>query len=123
MLFPGNDGLAGCASYVKAVVPVGARIIVSTTSRALENGMANNYQEPEIFFYSKRYGWSLPADWHTVEKVVEFQRGGAAYFVIYSKRLLDDNPTLASYLKNNSTQLGPGIESGCAIYRFTHPIE
>jgi 4-amino-4-deoxy-L-arabinose transferase-like glycosyltransferase len=118
MLFPGNDSLLRCASYVKELVPVGDRIIVSTTSHTLVNGIPNNYQEPEIFFYSRRYGWSLPADWHTVGKVVEFRKDGAAYFVIYSKQLLDNNPDLANYLENNSTQIGPGIESGCAIYRF-----
>jgi 4-amino-4-deoxy-L-arabinose transferase-like glycosyltransferase len=121
MLFPGNDDLLKCADNVKRLVPQGDRIIVSTISRALGNGIENNYQEPEIFFYSKRYGWSLPADWFTVEKVIEFRKEGAAYFVVYSKNLLDNSPSLVNYLAGNSTQIGPGIESGCAIYRFLPP--
>ena len=66
---------------------------------------------------------SLPADWHTVEKVDQFRKAGANYFVVYSKKLLDNNPALDIYLNNNSAQIGPGIEFGCAIYRFSHPIE
>jgi 4-amino-4-deoxy-L-arabinose transferase-like glycosyltransferase len=118
MLSPGNDGLLKCAAEVNKLVPRGERILVSTTSNALSNGIENNYQEPDIFFYSKRYGWSLAAEWHTLEKVLEFRRAGATYFVIYSKALLDKNPSLTDYLKSNSTQIGPGIEAGCGIYRF-----
>jgi hypothetical protein len=118
MLTPVQDGLAQCASYVQALVPSGDRIVASTTSVADDNGVANNYQEPQIFYYSQRYGWSLPADWHTAEKIIEYRNAGAHYFVIYDRELLENNPALRNYLKNNSIQVGPGIEYNCAIYRF-----
>lgn len=71
-----------------------------------------------IFFYSHRYGWSLAADWHTPQKVEQFHQAGAAYFIIYSKELYRSSPELASYLNENAEQIGPGIESGCAIFQF-----
>lgn len=118
MLTPPQDLLAQCAAYVQAVVPPGELIVVSTTSVAMDHGVPNNYQDPQIFFYSRRYGWSLPADWHNAEKLIELRKAGADYFVIYSKELLDANPSLADYLKSYSEQIGPGIDSGCAIYQF-----
>jgi hypothetical protein len=119
MLTTGNDSLYECAGYVKEVVPSNERIIVSTASVAFENGIPNNYQQPHIFFYSKRYGWNLPADWHTSERLEGYRNLGAGYFVIYSKELFDNNPSLVDYLDHNSTQIGPGIDANCAIYRFS----
>lgn len=119
MLTSGNDNkFYVCAGYVKELVPSSERIIVSTPSKAIVNGIPNNYEEPEIFFYSKRYGWSLPADWHSPEKLAEYRSLGATYFVIYSKDLLENNPPLTDYLERNSIQIGPGIEDGCAIFKF-----
>ena len=121
MLSTGEDSLYACASSVNALVPADELIVVSTTSTALVNGIANNYQEPQIFFYSKRYGWSLPADQHTPEKLAEFRELGADFFVIYSNDLLEGNPRLGDYLDSNATQIGPGIAAGCGIYRFESP--
>lgn len=123
ILLTGEGSLAQCGTVVKEVVPADARIIVSTTSYALDNGIPNNYQEPQIFFYSQRYGWSLPADWHTVEKLVEYRNDGASFFVVYSERLLNSSPAFTEYLDNNSIQVGPGIERGCAIFAFVQPME
>lgn len=107
-----------CGTFVNKLVPEGVHIIVSTTSLALEHGIPNNYQEPTIFFYADRYGWSLPADRHSPEFLEDYRKKGAEYFVIYSRELLDANPTLARYLESNATQVGPGVEAGCGIYRF-----
>lgn len=123
MLYSGEDNFYICADYVKEIVPVEERVIVSTTSPAFDNGVPNNYQEPQIFFYSRRYGWSLPSDWHNVEKLVEYRTTGASYFVIYSNDLLVRNPDLANYLDENSVQVGPGIDKSCAIYQFSSPLE
>ena len=72
-----------------------------------------------IFFYSDRYGWSLPADWHSPAKIEEFRKEAARYFVIYDGRLLSEHPELVAYLTAEAEQIGPGIENGCAIYRFS----
>jgi hypothetical protein len=96
-------------------VPEDSRIIVGTESVANENGTPNNYQEPNIFFYSHRYGWSLPADWYTPDKVEEFRRDGAAYLIMPDDHIV---AALTDYLRENTAQIGPGVESGCGIYRF-----
>lgn len=113
----GQD-LADCGVQVAKVAPPDTKIIASTISQAIDNGVANNYQEPQIFFYSDRYGWSLPADWHTPEYLEKYRKEGAAYFVIYNQSLYNDNPALADYLKKNAQQVGPGVDHGCGIYQF-----
>jgi 4-amino-4-deoxy-L-arabinose transferase-like glycosyltransferase len=118
MLRATNNDLIGCAGLVKQFVPEDAHLIVSTTSPAIINGASNNYQEPVIFFYSHRYGWSLPRDWHIPQKIEAFRQAGATHFVIYSQELYRASPELANYLKKNAEQIGPGIEAGCAIFQF-----
>ena len=121
MLFTGYSNSYRCAGYVRELVPPNERIVVSTTSFAIEDGIPNNYQEPQIFYYSQRFGWSLPADRHTPEKLAEYHKLGADYFVMYSQDLLESNPLLDTYLQDNSTQMGPGLDKGCAIYRLRRP--
>ena len=118
MLATQPNRLVKCATTVEKVVPKEARMIVSTTSFAQDNGVPNNYQEPTIFFYSHRYGWSLPGDRHEPETVEELRRAGAGYFVIYSQELYRASPDLVAYLNANAEQIGDGIEAGCGIYRF-----
>jgi len=115
--------LIHCAEAVKRMVPEGTRIVVSTTELALENGVPNNYEEPNIFFYSDRYGWSLPADRHDPDLLEKYRKMGAGYFVIYSRELLEANPRLAHYLETQCTQVGPGIEAGCGIYLLGKKVE
>ncbi len=115
LLVPVAQPLAECAKSVAYLVPEDSRIIVGTESVANENGTPNNYQEPNIFFYSHRYGWSLPADWYTPEKVEEFRRDGAAYLIVPDDHIV---PALTDYLGENATQIGPGVESRCGIYEF-----
>jgi hypothetical protein len=118
MLAYDDPVLRDCSAQVAALVPEEAHIIVSTTSGADDNGTPNNYQEPQIFFYSHRHGWSLPADWHTPEQVREYVREGAEYLVIYDQELYQNSVAFANYLEANAQQIGPGIDDGCGIYRF-----
>ncbi len=115
LLVPVAQPLAECAKSVAYLVPEDSRIIVGTESVANENGTPNNYQEPNIFFYSHRYGWSLPADWYTPDKVEEFRRDGAAYLIMPDDHIV---AALTDYLQENTTQIGPGVESRCGIYEF-----
>lgn len=117
-LKPNEEILWECSQNVMQVVPENAKVIVSTTSASEDNGVPNNYQEPNIFFYSHRYGWSLPANWHTPEKIASYHQSGGQYFIMYSQDLYQSNPQLVRYLDQNARQIGPGIENGCAIYRF-----
>jgi 4-amino-4-deoxy-L-arabinose transferase-like glycosyltransferase len=94
-----NAALIQCAYEVRAVVPHDSSVIISTVDFARStDGIENNYQEPIIFYFSHRYGWSLPAEQHTPEQVDAYVRLGASYFVIYSEELLAEHPTLSQYL-------------------------
>lgn len=117
-LTPYQEPLWQCSQSVAEVIPEGALVIISTTEASEYKGVPNNYQEPNIFFYSHRYGWSLPADWHTPEYIAKYREKGGQYFIIYSQDLLQSNPQLADYLNQTAQQIGPGIENNCAIYQF-----
>ncbi len=122
LLQSGDQTLYRCGLEVAKMVPKEARIVVSTTSREIEeDGTVNNFQEPDVFFYSERFGWSLPADKHNPELVRKFQQDGARYLIITDTALLDDNQALADYLKTNSRQIGPGPEKKCGIYELISP--
>ncbi len=96
-------------------------MIVAATiemSRDPKSGVPNNYQNPVLFFYSRRHGFSLPADRYTVASVKGLQRDGAAFLIVASEKLYRSNIELAHYLDEHATQVGPGIGAGCAIYRL-----
>lgn len=123
LLQPVAQPLWDCAQAVIAHVPDNALIIVSTTSTADAppgniDGSRNNFEEPNIFYYSHRYGWSLPADWHIPDLIEQYRARGAQAFIITEQSLLLDSPGLLTYLQQNTQQVGPGIEQGCGIYRF-----
>lgn len=118
-LFKSENGqLVDCAKQVAALVPENHLIIASSAYLSIDRGVPNNYQDPEIFYYSHRYGWSLAADQHTPEMLDKYRQEGGQYFVIYSQSLYNANPALVQYLEQNTTQIGPGIEKGCAIYQL-----
>lgn len=118
----GENGWArqeiNCAAQVQSVVPDNSLLIISSPVESEYADRPRNYQDPTIFFYSHRYGWSLPADWHTPDKVEAYHQAGAAYFVIADGPLLESSPTLVSYLEANSVQIGPGIAAGCGVYQL-----
>ena len=117
-VIPEEGYLMECGYRVAQVVPEDSLIIVSTLSASEYDGVANNYQEPNVFFYSHRYGWSLPADRHTPEHLATYREEGGQYFVIYDQELYNANPSLVSYLDQNAEQVGPGVADGCGIYRL-----
>jgi hypothetical protein len=118
MLNVQNDVRITCAAQVAELVPSDALIIASNDSFSIDGNVPNNFEEPTLFFYSNRYGWSLPVDWYQPERVQAYRQDGANYFIIYNQHGYRDNPALVEYLKTNATQIGPGIENYCGIYEF-----
>jgi 4-amino-4-deoxy-L-arabinose transferase-like glycosyltransferase len=117
----GNDIFFTCASWVQKVVPADSLIVVSNPYTSIDDqGIPNNYQEPMVFFYSQRRGWSLPTDWMNPEKFEELRQLGAKYYVILDRdqHLLEANPGLLNYLDANFNQIISGFESACQIYQF-----
>ncbi len=115
---PTGEVLATCGRMVAERTPEGSLVVVSTTSEADAHGTPNNYQEPQVFFFADRHGWSLPSDRHTPETVEQLRLEGASYFVAYDASLMRARPRLGAYLESNAEQIGEGIESHCAIYRL-----
>jgi 4-amino-4-deoxy-L-arabinose transferase-like glycosyltransferase len=112
-----------CAAWVQKIVPAESLIIVSNPYPSVDKqGIPDNYQEPTIFFYSQRHGWSLPADWMNPEKFEELRQMGAKYYVILDRdqHLLAANPGLLEYLDANSSQVNSDSESACRIYHFAN---
>jgi hypothetical protein len=117
------EDLIACATWVQQLVPPENRIIVSTTGRAEVMDIPgvpifDNYQDPKMFFYSQRHGWSLPGDWLAPGKIEEYRREGAGYYVVFDRNLMLAHPDAVDYLAANSRQVGPGSDAGCGIYQF-----
>jgi hypothetical protein len=120
---PEWEFLTSCAEHVQRLVSTDEYMIVSTFEYSVDidnSKVPNNYQEPVLFFFSERYGWSLPPDWLSASKIEEFRKQGADYYVILDrdKYLLDRRPDVLDYLNTHARQIEPGMEYGCRIYSF-----
>jgi hypothetical protein len=112
---PPNDEVA-CGVTVGGLVPPGARVIVVSSDREWHDGIPNNYQDPIVFFYADRFGWSLPTDGLTIERVERHRREGASYLVAPVPALIDSAPDLTSHLAHTARVVRPG--ESCRIYAF-----
>jgi len=107
-----------CADVVAAAVPNDDRIVVSSTYSSKDDGYDANFQEPMIFFYSGRRGWSLAADRHDPEHLDALRAEGARWFVMYDEGLSASSPAFMAYLARQSTQVGPGIAEQCGVWHL-----
>lgn len=111
-----------CARQVQQIVPEDSLMVVSSPYPSVDGqNIPNNYQEPMVFYYSQRRGWSLPTDWMRPEKMEGLRRMGAKYYVILDRDLplLGMNPGLLDYMEQNLNQVNAGTESSCRIYQFS----
>ncbi|WP_433290593.1 ArnT family glycosyltransferase [Pseudonocardia sp. CA-142604] len=114
---PDRSGVFGaCATQLDAVSDPGELVVVSTTSRTIEDGVTNNYQEPIVFFLADRRGWSLPADKHTPESVQGLRAAGARFLVVGDPQLVPAGGPLAGWLADNAGQIRSSAQDGCAIW-------
>ncbi|TNE52037.1 MAG: glycosyltransferase family 39 protein [Deltaproteobacteria bacterium] len=117
MLGTPQDPRMKCARVVRSVVPKRARVVVLSSSEAIDYGVPNNYQDPFVFFYSRRYGWSLPLDrWH-VRYLQPKTKRGASYLVVPQPKLLRRFLSFQSYLKTQRKIRVPA-EARCHIYKL-----
>ena len=114
------DDVVACGHFVRQVVPVGDLIIVSSTSPQLDHGVENNFQDPTVFYYAQRNGWSMAADHHEPALVAQWQQQGARWLVI-SPAMLDAHPALRSAV--NVAQRVPPPQGrpapSCDVYRLS----
>jgi 4-amino-4-deoxy-L-arabinose transferase-like glycosyltransferase len=119
---PDQAGVFGvCATELDAVSAPDDLVVVSTTSRTTDGGVANNYQEPVVFFLADRKGWSLPADHHTPEEVEALRTAGARFLVVGDPQLVPSDGPLANWLSNNARPMRTTEQDGCAIWDLTTP--
>jgi len=111
-----------CAIQARTLIPSSAKVIVSTTSSTLDEGVPNNYQEPTIFYVGNFTGWSLAADQHTPQQVEQYRTEGATYLIMFSRELVQASSQLMISLERNTSQIGPGIERGCAVYQLNKSL-
>jgi hypothetical protein len=122
MIQNGNE-FTLCASQVKVLIPADRLIIVSTSNYSYDTqspSLPDNFQEPEIFYFSQRRGWSLPADWLSEGKFEEFRQKGAGYYIILNSDyyLINKNPGILNYVDSNFNQINPSTQTTCRIYQF-----
>ncbi|MFR9802698.1 ArnT family glycosyltransferase [Pseudonocardia sp. RS010] len=117
---PDQAGVFGtCATELDAVSAPDDLVVVSTTSRTVEDGVTNNYQEPVVFFLADRKGWSLAADNHTPDNVDILRAAGARFLVVGDPELVPPGSPLAGWLADNTRQLRSTEQDGCAIWDLT----
>ncbi|WP_197040392.1 ArnT family glycosyltransferase [Pseudonocardia halophobica] len=110
-----------CAIALDAVSTPSDLAVVSTTSRTVEDGVTNNYQEPVVFFLADRKGWSLAADRHTPEEVARLRDAGARHLVVGDPQLVPPGGPLAAWLAENARRLRTGERDGCSVWDLAAP--
>ena len=107
-----------CARALDALSTPADLVVVSTTSSSVEDGVANNWQEPVIFYLADRRGWSLAADQHVPSVLASDQAAGAKFFVVDDADLLPASGALAAWLGENATQRRSSAADGCGIWEL-----
>lgn len=118
LLADDNTVLTACAAATAGLVPGGDLVVVSSPYASTADGYDVNYQEPVLFYFSGRRGWSLAADRHDPERLEALIDDGARWFVAYDRGTLDAAPALTDWLDAEAEQVGPGIEDACGVWRL-----
>ncbi len=69
--------------------------VVGTDRLTRDGDVANNYQEPIVFFLADRKGWSLAADQYALALLASYRQHGARFFANPDPDLLPAGSTLA----------------------------
>jgi Dolichyl-phosphate-mannose-protein mannosyltransferase len=108
--------LAVCARELAAVSAPGELAVVATTSPAIDHGVPNNYEEPQVFYLADRKGWSLPADRHDPALLAEYAGSGARWFVEPAPALLAPGGPLTTWLGGHARQVRTVATDGCDLW-------
>ena len=117
-----HSGVFGvCGAQLRSLSAPTDLAVISSTSPSVDGGVANNWQEPEIFYYADRRGWSLASDQHVPAFLEADRRAGAAYFVVYDASLVPAGSPLAGWLATRATQVRSLGSDGCDIWDLRRP--
>lgn len=117
MLQTPEDPRKACADFVRNTLPPNAKVIISSSSEAIDFGVINNYQDPYLFYNSRRYGWSLPVDRLHTKYLLPMVRQGAHYIIFPHPEFLSRSTSLQKYLKKHTPIRVPN-HVNCLIYKF-----
>jgi 4-amino-4-deoxy-L-arabinose transferase-like glycosyltransferase len=92
-------------------------VIVSSGASSTEHGRRKNYEDPMVFFYADRRGWSLARDHHDPAHVDSLRRLGATVFVVRSSSLAE-TPPLADYLARHARETALPDSLPYRFFRF-----
>jgi 4-amino-4-deoxy-L-arabinose transferase-like glycosyltransferase len=112
---------SSCAVALDAVSAPSDLVVVSTTSRTVQDGVTNNFQEPVVFYLADRRGWSLAADQHTPDQVAGLRDQGARFLAVYESNLVPVGGPLATWLAANTTQVSTFDRDGCGVWDLDAP--
>ncbi len=90
------------------------RSIANEKERSTWGNRMNNFEDPRVFYITDLHGWSLPRDYKGYEKVSEYRRLGAKYFVEPYKNPVDS--LLELYLVENAVLVY--ADNNGRIYKF-----
>jgi hypothetical protein len=107
-----------CADELDAVSAPTDLAVVGSTSASVDEGVPNNWQEPMIFYFADRRGWSLASDQLQPAVITVDQRDGARWFVAYDEASLAAQPAFTAWLETNATAVRSIAEDGCGIWRL-----
>ncbi len=110
-----NAGQFGeCAEALTQVSAPGDLVVVATTSATVEDGVANNFQEPVVFYLADRKGWSLAADQTDPGLLASYRDQGARFLVSPDSSLVPAGGPRAAWLAANATPVDIG--TGCGVW-------
>jgi len=104
-----------CAEALDVSVP-GDLVVVGTTSLTRDGDVANNYQEPIVFFLAQRKGWSLAADQYDPAVLASYRDQGARFFANPDPGLLPARGALAGWLTTDARQVATQAANGCDVW-------
>jgi hypothetical protein len=110
----GEESLA-CGAAMQQVIPAGDLVVITSDDVANDNGTPNNFQNPTLFFYGDRKGWSVAADQDRPALAEQYRADGARWLVVNGATAAEPGPELNAFLDGHR-QVGPGLADGCGIY-------
>ena len=111
----GTDALR-CGAVIRTVIPASDLVVIASTDVAFDNRVPNNYQDPTLFYYGDRRGWSLAADQDAPTLVTSYQGSGARW-LITTPASAAGNPSIATFLAQEGL-VSSGGGADCSIYHL-----
>ncbi|WP_433505487.1 ArnT family glycosyltransferase [Pseudonocardia halophobica] len=106
-----------CADRIAGLSAPTDLIVVGTDSTTVDDGVANNYEEPVVHHRADRRGWVLAADqYEQTELLSGFREQGARYFVNPFPELVTPGQALDRWLQANAQEVSSSATAGCDIW-------